>query len=131
MLDLCIPSNSTSFIVSTSKRLAQTESHLTLEFLDEALVGLSKSSELMQELCLDYIIPWLQNIGRLMGRKLEDHSLSVAKTQEIIMRLIDLMIKDTRVCIHENIFIHYNMSKWFIPFIFSSINKFKLKFGKH
>ncbi|KAG1226630.1 hypothetical protein G6F35_002849 [Rhizopus arrhizus] len=42
--DLCIPSNSTDFIISISERLAQSELHLTLEFLDEALEGLSKSN---------------------------------------------------------------------------------------
>ncbi|KAF5394986.1 hypothetical protein PHET_09015, partial [Paragonimus heterotremus] len=61
---LCIPGNNTLFIAEISKRLAQLEPHLTLEFLDECIQGFSRSSIEMKHLCLEYITPWLRNLTR-------------------------------------------------------------------
>ncbi|CEI98406.1 hypothetical protein RMCBS344292_12515 [Rhizopus microsporus] len=98
--DLCIPSNSINFIVGISERLAQNELHLTLEFLDEALVGLTKSNESMQPLCLDYMVPWLLNLGHFAKYNPEEQTSSATKTKEFIMSLIRLTINRVELYKH-------------------------------
>ncbi|VEL25113.1 unnamed protein product [Protopolystoma xenopodis] len=61
---LCIPANNTLFIAEISKRLAQLEPHLTLEFLDECIQVFSTSTIEMKHLCLEYMTPWLRNLTR-------------------------------------------------------------------
>lgn len=80
-----------------SERLAQNELHLTLEFLDEALVGLTKSNESMQPLCLDYMVPWLLNLGHFARYNPEEQTSSATKTKEFIMSLIRLTINRVEV----------------------------------
>ena len=80
-----------------SERLAQNELHLTLEFLDEALVGLTKSNESMQPLCLDYMVPWLPNLSRFCHSNIEDKE--TAKTKEVLRNLIDLTVARTEVSV--------------------------------
>ncbi|KAL0094889.1 hypothetical protein F4703DRAFT_1902562 [Phycomyces blakesleeanus] len=89
--DLCLPSNSTEFVVSISKRLAASEPNLTLEFLNECFVGFQKSSEPLRYLCLDYMRPWLPNLALFCRGSLED----LAKTKDIVRLLIDLTISRT------------------------------------
>lgn len=95
--DLCIPSNSTDFIISISERLAQSELHLTLEFLDEALEGLSKSSESMQQLCLDYMVPWWHNLENFIRYNPGEEISSITKIKELIISLIDMTINKMEV----------------------------------
>lgn len=80
-----------------SERLAQNELHLTLEFLDEALVGLTKSNESMQQLCLDYMVPWLLNLGHFARYDPEEQTSSATKTKEFIISLIRLTINRVEV----------------------------------
>lgn len=63
-IDLCIPYNSVNFIVSTSEHLANSETHLTLEFLNECIVGFNRSSTetSRQIITLEYMVPWLKNL---------------------------------------------------------------------
>ncbi|KAI9026450.1 hypothetical protein CLU79DRAFT_741805 [Phycomyces nitens] len=89
--DLCLPSNSTEFVVSISKRLAASEPNLTLEFLNECFVGFQKSNEPLRYLCLDYMRPWLPNLSLFCRGSPED----LAKTKDIIRLLIDLTISRT------------------------------------
>ncbi|RCI02984.1 Ras GTPase activating protein ira2, partial [Rhizopus stolonifer] len=93
--DMCIPSNSTSFIVSISENLALTELHLTLEFLDEAIVGLLKSNESMQQLCLDYMVPWWKNLESFARPNIMEEVSSKSKIREIIMSLINITMERT------------------------------------
>ena len=62
--DLCIPANSVDFIVNMSENLASSETHLTLEFLNECILGFNRSSTetSRQLLTLDYMVPWLKNL---------------------------------------------------------------------
>lgn len=64
IVDLCIPYNSVNFIVSTSEHLASSETHLTLEFLNECIVGFNRSSTepSRQIITLEYMVPWLKNL---------------------------------------------------------------------
>ncbi|KAI9491357.1 hypothetical protein BDB00DRAFT_874401 [Zychaea mexicana] len=89
--DLCLPANSSSFIVNISEKLAATEQGFTLEFLSECFVGFNKSSEPLRYLCLDYMTPWLPNLAQFCRGSPED----VAKTKEVLRLLIDLTVART------------------------------------
>ncbi|KAI9489055.1 hypothetical protein BDB00DRAFT_771458 [Zychaea mexicana] len=98
--DLCIPANSTDFIVSISESLASTEQHLTLEFLNECLVGFNKSNEPMRQLCLDYMAPWLRNLAVYSRNIPDDHNKSLAKTKDVLGLLIKLTVTRTDMYKH-------------------------------
>lgn len=89
--DLCLPANSTSFIVNISEKLAATEPSFTLEFLSECFVGFNKSSEPLRYLCLDYMTPWLPNLALFCRGSAED----VVKSKEVLRLLIDLTVART------------------------------------
>ncbi|KAI9317519.1 hypothetical protein BX666DRAFT_2026794 [Dichotomocladium elegans] len=90
--DLCIPANSTEFIVSISESLSSTESHLTLEFLNECLVGFNKSNDLMRQLCLDYMAPWLRNLALYCRHNPDDNNKNLTKTKDVIRLLIEMTV---------------------------------------
>ncbi|KAI8053543.1 hypothetical protein BDF21DRAFT_441145 [Thamnidium elegans] len=98
--DLCIPSNSSDFIVSISESLAQSEIHLTLEFLNEAFIGFLKSSEPMRQLCLDYMVPWLKNLAVFVRHSPDDHKKNLSKTKDVIRLLIDLTVRRVELYKH-------------------------------
>ncbi|KAI8137099.1 hypothetical protein BJV82DRAFT_547510 [Fennellomyces sp. T-0311] len=89
--DLCLPANSSSFIVNISEKLAATEPGFTLEFLSECFVGFNKSNEPLRYLCLDYMAPWLPNLALFCRGSAED----VTKTKEVLRLLIDLTVART------------------------------------
>ncbi|KAI8068638.1 hypothetical protein BC940DRAFT_298677 [Gongronella butleri] len=91
-LDLCIPANSTDFLVSISERIASSEPQLTLDFLSECLTGLHKSNEAMRQLCLDYAAPWLRNLALYIRTNQDDHNKNLTKTKDIIRLLIELTV---------------------------------------
>ncbi|KAG0184581.1 Ras GTPase activating protein ira2 [Apophysomyces sp. BC1034] len=93
--DLCIPANSTNFIVSISESLAATEIHLTLEFLNECFVGFNKSSEPMRQLCLNYMAPWLRNLSIFSRGCTEDNNKNLSKTKDVLKLLIELTVTRT------------------------------------
>lgn len=91
--DLCIPSNSSDFIVSISESLAKSEIHLTLEFLNEAFVGFTKANESMRQLCLDYMAPWLRNLSGFARYSADDHKKNVSKTKDILRLFVDMTVR--------------------------------------
>jgi hypothetical protein len=91
-VDLCIPANSTGFIIAISEKLAVTEPSLTLEFLNECFVGFNKSSEPLRHLCLDYMAPWLPNLSIFARNSPDDGKQTLTKTKEVIRLLIDLTV---------------------------------------
>ncbi|KAI8643392.1 hypothetical protein BD408DRAFT_414835 [Parasitella parasitica] len=98
--DLCIPSNSSDFIVSISQSLAKSELHLTMEFLNEVFIGFAKSSEPMRQLSLDYMVPWLRNLAVFTRHSLDDHKKNLSKTKDLIRLLIDITVKRVELYKH-------------------------------
>ncbi|KAI9005808.1 hypothetical protein CLU79DRAFT_712957 [Phycomyces nitens] len=99
--DLCIPTNSSDFIISISESLASTESHLTLEFINECFVGFNKSNDTMKQLCLDYMAPWLKNLS-VMGRSISgEGAKNASKTKDVLRLLIEMTVK--RVDMYKHI----------------------------
>ncbi|KAI8370897.1 hypothetical protein EDC96DRAFT_502763 [Choanephora cucurbitarum] len=97
--DLCIPYNSTDFIVSMSENLANSEAHLTLEFLNEAILGFNRSAKepSRQILTLDYIKPWFKNLSLFV------YAPSVrepTKVKEVIRSIIIMTAERSRVSGH-------------------------------
>ncbi len=66
--DICIPVNSSNFVVSVSTQLAKNKAHLTLEFLSEVVAGFQKYSPPLKQHCLAYMSPWLPNLSRFSNR---------------------------------------------------------------
>ncbi|ORX62830.1 hypothetical protein DM01DRAFT_1403269 [Hesseltinella vesiculosa] len=93
--DLCLPANSSAFIVGISEKIANAEPNLTLEFLSECFVGFNKSSEPLRYLCLDYMVPWLPNVALFCHSSDDDSNPDLAKTKEVIRLLIDLTVSRT------------------------------------
>lgn len=97
LLDLCLPANSTAFVVAISERIAENQPNLTLEFLSECFIGFQKSSEPLRYLCLDYMMPWLPNLSRFCHSNIEDKE--TVKTKEVLRNLIDLTVARTEVSV--------------------------------
>jgi neurofibromin 1 len=95
--DLCIPANSTDFLIDISERLAASEPQLTLDFLDECLVGFHKSNEAVRQLCLDYASPWLQNLAIFIRHTPDDHNKNLSKTKDLIRLMIKLTVSHPNV----------------------------------
>lgn len=87
-LDLCLPANSTDFIVNISERIAAKEPLLTLEFLNECVMGYTKSEEATKYLVLLYMMPWLSNLSYYCGNS----ATNTVKIKEILRQLVDLTI---------------------------------------
>ncbi|GAA53823.1 neurofibromin 1 [Clonorchis sinensis] len=118
---LCIPGNNTLFISEISKRLAQLEPHLTLEFLDECIQGFSRSSIEMKHLCLEYITPWLRNLTRfcrsddVKQQKVFGHPGAMARgiygvkvALNFIAEIIIIIIKDDNISVDTDASLPYN-----------------------
>ena len=89
---LCIPGNNTIFIGEISKRLAEREPRLTLEFLDECIQGFSKSSIEMKHLCLEYMTPWLANLTRFCRVTDDNKRQKVNYLKKVLLLLLLLLI---------------------------------------
>lgn len=89
ILELCIPPNCFKFIAKISGRLAVTEQHLTLEFLNECFIGFDKSTEDQRYLCLHYMTPWIPNLAETSHGTAEE----VVKTKEVLRMLISISLK--------------------------------------
>lgn len=99
ILDLCLPANSTAFVVAISEKVAKSQPNLTLEFLSECFIGFQKSSEPLRYLCLDYMMPWLPNLSKFCHSSKADNDQENSKTKEVLRNLIDLTIARTDVSI--------------------------------
>ncbi|GAN04298.1 conserved hypothetical protein [Mucor ambiguus] len=97
--DLCIPANSIDFIVSMSENLANSETHLTLEFLNECILGFNRSSRepTRQLATLDYMVPWLKN---LVLFTLVPHGKEPSKVKDVIRSLIMITAEKSEVYQH-------------------------------
>ncbi|KAI8384889.1 uncharacterized protein BYT42DRAFT_563965 [Radiomyces spectabilis] len=64
--DICVPANNTDFLLDISKTLATEEPWLTLDFLDESLVGFYHSDDSNRYLALDCVLPWFLNLPQYL-----------------------------------------------------------------
>src|SRR5207244_92035 len=90
------PIQNAAFIRRVSEQLASKASHLTLEFLEEAIRGFKNSNLEQKNLCLEYMTPWLPNLSRI--RTSTSTHTDTHKTQRlnnIIDKLITLTIDES------------------------------------
>jgi hypothetical protein len=95
---LCIPKNTNGFIEGLSKRLASNETHMTLEFLMEALHGIEKIKANLpgKQLCLNYITYWIPNLRHFcLPTDRPDSAANIEKTTQIIQSLMEFTIRET------------------------------------
>jgi hypothetical protein len=85
-------------------KLANSARHLTLEFLIECCIGLSKiQGKTLRICCLNYMKPWLTNLNEIYSPGLEFSKPSLdppqQKLKEVLRLLIDLTVNDPEVSI--------------------------------
>jgi hypothetical protein len=126
-----IPSNSSAFVRAISKKLAETGSHLTLEFLGECIVGLGKSSKPLKSFCLEYMAPWLTNLDRFIHAGTDNAKDNIAKVREIIQKLIEFTVKESEIYLTVKNFVWTPLGKMddMIPLILDEFVKYAVKFG--
>jgi neurofibromin 1 len=95
-LDLCIPFNSVDFTRRISENLAASEAHLTLEFLNECIVGYNRSSteSARQLLTLEYMVPWLRNLVLFIHMPVKKEA---SKVKDVIRSLIVITAEKSEV----------------------------------
>lgn len=86
---MTIPFNSIDFIVGISENIAVSETHLTLEFLNECILGFNRSSAepARQLIILEYMVPWLKNLAFFT---LVPYGKEPSKVKDVIRSLISI-----------------------------------------
>lgn len=82
-----------------SESLAVSEAHLTLEFLNECIVGYNRSSADLarQIITIEYMVPWLKNLANYVS---VPYGKEPSKVKDIIQALIIMSSdKQGKVCI--------------------------------
>ncbi|KAI8994897.1 hypothetical protein BDB01DRAFT_714840 [Pilobolus umbonatus] len=97
--DLCIPFNNVDFVVSMSESLAATETHLTLEFLSECILGFNRTpaSASRQITILEYMIPWLKNLTLFIH---QSRGKEPTKVKEVLLSIIILTAEKAKCYPH-------------------------------
>lgn len=82
-----------------SEDLANTEAHLTLEFLNECILGFNRSSKDpgRQLITLDYMVPWLKNLALFT---LVPHGKEPSKVKDVLRSMIIMTAEKTDVSLH-------------------------------
>jgi hypothetical protein len=83
-----------------SENLANSETHLTLEFLNECILGFNRSSKepSRQLISLEYMVPWLKN---LVLFALVPHGKEPSKVKDVLRSLIIMTAEKTDVSIKQ------------------------------
>ncbi|KIR99934.1 neurofibromin 1 [Cryptococcus deuterogattii 2001/935-1] len=93
---LTIPSNSIPWVHDLSCALANSASHLTLEFLKEWVIGFSKADTPLKTASLHYVGPWLAHLDQF-SRPTRDHAEeSVKQVRGIVRSLVSITVAERR-----------------------------------
>ncbi|ODN95826.1 neurofibromin 1 [Cryptococcus wingfieldii CBS 7118] len=93
---LTIPNNSLSWVRDLSNALANSATHLTLEFLKEWTIGFSKADIIHKTASLHYIGPWLLNLDQFSRPTRDDAEESVKQVKEVIRSFISITVAERR-----------------------------------
>jgi neurofibromin 1 len=88
--DMAIPSNSITYVCALSKSLAASAPHLTLDFLKEWTIGFVRADVPQKTACLQYVVPWIANLGAFAMPTHGDYAGSKKQVEEIIKNLISI-----------------------------------------
>ena len=95
--NLALGRNCMNFVSRVSSELANAEPRLTLEFVLEALHGITKADKISQIYVLQYISPWLYNLKYFSNiTSAADSADKYAKTRDLVNSLIALTIRESR-----------------------------------
>ncbi|KAI9312884.1 hypothetical protein BX666DRAFT_2124450 [Dichotomocladium elegans] len=86
--DICIPGNDRTAVIILSTKLAITEDYQTLDVWREWFVGMRLSEPATQYSCIDYIVPWIPNLGKMCQRN-GDEAI-IAKSVELLDMLAEI-----------------------------------------
>lgn len=91
-------SRQTSFlVVQLSERLSQHAPQLTLDFLNEAALGMERSTVQQKIHCLQYMSPWIRNLVHFADPTTRLFDQSGARLRDCIRFLINLTLQDEQV----------------------------------
>ncbi|KAG8745587.1 Ras GTPase activating protein ira2 [Ceratobasidium sp. 414] len=89
-----IPTNNSAFAAYFSDKLASHSAHLTLDFLNEFVVGFNKATAAQQVTSLNYLHPWVSNLASFLDPNSEYFEPSSDKVRLCIRALIDMTVKN-------------------------------------
>lgn len=92
-----VPSNSLAYIVNFSDRVATFAPQITLDFILEWSVGFSSATPLQKITCLQYVSPWIRNLGAFVEPTSTVFDESGAKVRDCIHVFVDLTMQDPEV----------------------------------
>ncbi|KAG8696350.1 Ras GTPase activating protein ira2 [Ceratobasidium sp. 394] len=89
-----IPTNNSAFAAYFSDKLASHSTHLTLDFLNEFVVGFNKATAAQQVTSLNYLHPWISNLASFLDPNSEFFEPSSDKVRLCVRALIDMTVKN-------------------------------------
>ncbi|QRV73161.1 GTPase-activating protein [Ceratobasidium sp. AG-Ba] len=89
-----IPTNNSAFAAYFSDKLASHSPRLTLDFLNEFVVGFNKATPSQQVTSLNYLHPWISNLGLFLDPNSDHFEPSSDKVRLCIRALIDMTVKN-------------------------------------
>jgi hypothetical protein len=92
-----VPGRAGPFVTQLSEKLAAFSPQLTLDFIQEVTANMSKSSVSQRISCLQYMSPWVKNLGKFTDPTSRHYEHSGARLRDCIRVLIDLTMADQEV----------------------------------
>ncbi|KAJ1554995.1 Ras GTPase activating protein ira2, partial [Nowakowskiella sp. JEL0078] len=100
---LFIPMNNHGFVTTISAKIAKVADNLTLDFLLECCLGLSRSKEEQKFSCIEYMSPWLPNLAVYCKGEINSK-----KCKEFLRMAIDLTVRE-KMLLKMGLFIQSNL----------------------
>ncbi|CAK7197774.1 5'-3' exoribonuclease 2 [Sporothrix eucalyptigena] len=92
--DISVPLDPSKFIISISKKLAETEPQLTTDFLNEFFVGWDSFSDEQKPLSLAYMAPWLPGLRTSLLASDSESDKAKDKISALFRKLIEVAVSD-------------------------------------
>ncbi|KAI9674112.1 MAG: Ras GTPase activating protein ira2 [Caeruleum heppii] len=103
--ELNIPAHSVHIVVGISTQLAQSEPHLTFDFLTEFFLGWERLTDQQRPLNVLYMVPWLSNLGEHVLYPEGEDEKGRERVALIARKLIDIALHETtlRTCFQRSV----------------------------
>ncbi|PHH65384.1 hypothetical protein CDD81_2488 [Ophiocordyceps australis] len=98
--DLLVPLDASRLMVNMSRELAQSEPHLTWDFLTEFFLGWQSLLREQRPLSLEYVAPWLSGLRTAVLACEPDCDKGREKVAAIFRKLLDLVVMPDRALGH-------------------------------
>ena len=94
---LALPPNTIAFVTELSKDFAIAAPNVSVEFLISFFEGFEASPPRQRAACLQYMVPWLTNLGSFMHTSREQQAESMKRIREILGQLIKITVQQPEV----------------------------------